>query len=136
MERVSFNLLLYYKLLVGIYIPYVQIFRKLIFMIFLYYFKFAARNKWMKPPELWIALFTFLYNVIKPTLQNFFYFALLIYISGFNSAFSHLFFIVIQSKTYFFEFSCLKKLSLCHKLKCSNSYIFATWWCKPLIFQT
>ena len=24
----------------------------------------------------------------------------------------------------------------CYKLKPSNPYIFATWWCKPLIFQT
>ena len=35
--------------------------------------------------------------------------------------------------------SCLKlrkELSFRHKLKYSNSYIFATWWCKPLIFQT
>ena len=24
----------------------------------------------------------------------------------------------------------------CHKLKFSNSFIFATWWCKPLILQT
>ena len=29
-----------------------------------------------------------------------------------------------------------KKLRLCHKLKFSFPYIFATWWCKPLIFQT
>ena len=27
-------------------------------------------------------------------------------------------------------------MSLCHKLKFSNPYIFANWWCKPLIFQT
>jgi len=27
-------------------------------------------------------------------------------------------------------------LSLCHKLKCYNSYIFATCWCKLLKFQT
>ena len=26
-------------------------------------------------------------------------------------------------------------MSLCHKLKLSNPYIFATRWCKPLIFQ-
>ena len=29
-----------------------------------------------------------------------------------------------------------KKLSFCHKLKFSNSSIFATWLCKPFIFQT
>ena len=29
-----------------------------------------------------------------------------------------------------------KELSFCHKLKCSNLYICATWCCKPLIFQT
>ena len=28
-----------------------------------------------------------------------------------------------------------KELSLCHKIKCSNPYIFATWWCKFLLFQ-
>ena len=28
------------------------------------------------------------------------------------------------------------KLSICHKLKCSKPYIFATWWFKPLISQT
>ena len=28
------------------------------------------------------------------------------------------------------------KFSLGHKLKFSHPYIFATWWCKPLIFQT
>ena len=28
-----------------------------------------------------------------------------------------------------------KELSLCHKLKSSGHNIFATWWCKPLIFQ-
>ena len=27
-------------------------------------------------------------------------------------------------------------MSLCHKLWFSNSYNFATWWCRPLIFQT
>ena len=30
----------------------------------------------------------------------------------------------------------LKELSFCHKLKCYNLYIFATRWCKPMIFQT
>ena len=30
----------------------------------------------------------------------------------------------------------LTELSLCHKLKFSNPYIFETWWCKPLVFQT
>ena len=30
----------------------------------------------------------------------------------------------------------LKELSLCHKLKFSNLYIFTTGWCRPLIFQT
>ena len=29
-----------------------------------------------------------------------------------------------------------KELSFCNKLKFSNPYSFATWWCKPLIFQT
>ena len=29
-----------------------------------------------------------------------------------------------------------KELSLCHELKFLNSYIFAAWWCKPLIFQS
>ena len=29
-----------------------------------------------------------------------------------------------------------KELSLCHKLKFYSSYIYATWWCKSLIFQT
>ena len=29
-----------------------------------------------------------------------------------------------------------EELSLCHDIKYSNAYIFATWWCKPLIFQT
>ena len=29
-----------------------------------------------------------------------------------------------------------KKLSFRHKLWFSNPYIFATWWCRPLIFQT
>ena len=29
-----------------------------------------------------------------------------------------------------------KEMSLCNKLKFSNSYIFASWWCKPIIFQT
>jgi len=29
-----------------------------------------------------------------------------------------------------------KELSFCHKLKSSDSNIFAILWCKPLIFQT
>ena len=29
-----------------------------------------------------------------------------------------------------------KELNHCHKLKFSNPYILATWWSKPLIFQT
>ena len=29
-----------------------------------------------------------------------------------------------------------KELSLCHKSQFSNTYIFTTKWCKPLIFQT
>ena len=29
-----------------------------------------------------------------------------------------------------------KDLSLCHKLRFSNPWIFANWWRKPLIFQT
>ena len=34
--------------------------------------------------------------------------------------------------------SMLKEMSFCHKLKFSNpySYIYETWWCKALIFQT
>ena len=31
---------------------------------------------------------------------------------------------------------CVKESSLCNKLWFSNIYIFSTWWCKPLIFQT
>ena len=31
--------------------------------------------------------------------------------------------------------SISKELSLCHKLKFSNDYILATWWCKPLILN-
>ena len=27
-------------------------------------------------------------------------------------------------------------MSFCNKLKFTNSFIFATWWCKPIIFQT
>ena len=30
----------------------------------------------------------------------------------------------------------IKELSLCHKFNFCNPYIFATWWCKPLIFKT
>jgi len=29
-----------------------------------------------------------------------------------------------------------KGIEFCHKLRFSNPYILATWWCKPLIFQT
>ena len=29
-----------------------------------------------------------------------------------------------------------KELYLCHRFKFINPYILATWWCKPLIFQT
>ena len=29
-----------------------------------------------------------------------------------------------------------KELSLCHKFKCSNLDIFASWWCKSLLFLT
>ena len=29
-----------------------------------------------------------------------------------------------------------KELSLCHKIQFSNPYIYGTWWCKLLIFQT
>ena len=36
----------------------------------------------------------------------------------------------------FQEVMFIKELSLCLKLKFSYPYIFATWWCKPLIFQT
>ena len=28
-----------------------------------------------------------------------------------------------------------KELNTCHKIKFSNSFTFATWWCKPFIFQ-
>ena len=31
---------------------------------------------------------------------------------------------------------CNKGIQSCHKLKICNSFIFATWWCKPLILQT
>ena len=37
--------------------------------------------------------------------------------------------------TNYFIF-CLNELSFYHKLNISNSYIFATWKCKPLIFQS
>ncbi len=30
--------------------------------------------------------------------------------------------------------SGLKELSLCHKVKFSNHYIFAIYWCKPFMF--
>ena len=30
----------------------------------------------------------------------------------------------------------IKELSFCHKFLFYNPYIFAVWWCKPLIFQT
>ena len=30
----------------------------------------------------------------------------------------------------------VKELSLCHKFNFCNPYIFATWWCKSLIFQS
>ena len=29
----------------------------------------------------------------------------------------------------------LKEFSLCHKFKFSNPYIFAAWWCTPVIYQ-
>ena len=35
-----------------------------------------------------------------------------------------------------FIFGLTKELSFCHELKFSNPYIFVTWWCTPLIFQT
>ena len=35
----------------------------------------------------------------------------------------------------FWSMMMTKELSLCHTLKFSNSYILATWPCKPLIFQ-
>ena len=38
----------------------------------------------------------------------------------------------IVSELYF----CIKKLNFCHKLKSSDPNFFATWWCKPMIFQT
>ena len=40
----------------------------------------------------------------------------------------------LLSKTYDFFF--IKELSLCHKLKFSNPYIYWTWCCRLLIFQT
>ena len=36
----------------------------------------------------------------------------------------------------FLEFYQIMEMSLCHKLKWSKPYMFAAWWCKPLIFQT
>ena len=30
----------------------------------------------------------------------------------------------------------IKKQSICQEIKFSNPYIFPTWWCKPLLFQT
>ena len=33
-------------------------------------------------------------------------------------------------------FDAWKELGFCNKLKFCNPCIFATWWCKPLIFQT
>ena len=33
-------------------------------------------------------------------------------------------------------FCFTKELSFCHKIKSSDPNIFATWWCKPVIFQT
>ena len=32
--------------------------------------------------------------------------------------------------------TCIKELSLCLKLKFYNHHVFATWWCKTLLFQT
>ena len=44
---------------------------------------------------------------------------------------------VISINRFGYIFSQRKKeWFLRHKLKFSNSYIFTTWWCKPLIFQT
>ena len=42
----------------------------------------------------------------------------------------------LNLKKIFFYKKSLKELSFCHKLAFSNPYIFATLWCKPLIFQT
>ena len=39
-------------------------------------------------------------------------------------------------KTLLFYTKVANELSLCNKLWFSNTYIFSTWWCKPLIFQT
>ena len=33
-------------------------------------------------------------------------------------------------------FVSIMELSPCHKLKFSSIYIFAPWWCKPVIFET
>ena len=42
----------------------------------------------------------------------------------------------IQNLQIFLYLIMTKELSLCHKLKFSNPYIFATWLCELLIFQT
>ena len=41
----------------------------------------------------------------------------------------------LNTKPYNLRRITRKELSLYHKLWFSNTYIFATWWCKPLIFQ-
>ena len=44
--------------------------------------------------------------------------------------------IIIGFILFSFYIHWLKELSYCHKLKFSMSYVFTTWWCKPLICQT
>jgi len=39
-------------------------------------------------------------------------------------------------RLYLFNTILIKELSLCHKLKFSNPYIYGTWCCRLLIFQT
>ena len=55
--------------------------------------------------------------------------------------YSHLFSAILNLEEFrslkvVFTILLLKEVSFCHKLKFSNPYIFATCWCKPLIFQT
>ena len=70
-------------------------------------------------------------------------------LSQFLEIFWRKFFILKIKNEFFsiFSFSCSirleikftnlwKELSFCNKLTFSKPYIFATWWCKPLIFQT
>ena len=40
--------------------------------------------------------------------------------------------VLFVAKTHILVYnSTIKELSLNHKIKLSNLYIFATWWCKP-----